>query len=89
LNTRISRPDHPNGVNRQENVMGRSRRTGKSQGTLAQIATADALLEIAGLLAIAYRRYQTVQRTGDNQSEDSGGSELANSVVKSGHGVVS
>ncbi len=100
MNTRISPdwPDHPlelappiepNGVNPQEQMVGRPREIRKTQGTLAEIATTDALFEIAGLLAIAYRRYQTVQRTGDNQSQDSGDGELANSGLQSVHGVVS
>ena len=47
---------------------------------------ADALQEVAGLLAAAYQRYQKIQRMPVNQPADSVNRELANPGGQSVHG---
>jgi len=51
-------------------------------------AMTDARTEIAGLLAMAYRRYAAIQRVGPDRPVNSGKDDLANSCGTSVHGVV-
>jgi len=49
---------------------------------------ADAVREIGGLLALAYRRYSAIQVVGSDPRKDSGDAGLANPRGSSVHGVV-
>lgn len=61
---------------------------GNSELHRSQPIVADALLEVAGLLANAYRRYAAIERVGQDRSPNSGNPELANSLGSSVHGGV-
>jgi hypothetical protein len=54
----------------------------------SESTVAEALREVADLLAIAYRRSAAIERVGQDPSPNSGNDELANSSCSSVHGVV-
>jgi hypothetical protein len=75
-----NKPDEEGGLN-LAGVLQAARLCGDSMA-------AEAISEIAGLLATAYRRCSPIRRVGADPRKDSGDAGLANSGAPSVHGVV-